>query len=474
MTPGADDRSGPRRDAASFRDPAGFVFHQDGRVRRAVTEYGIEAARAVRATGLITRLIAAGSLLPEEEIATSLQGQPHVRLVLEHPRIPFVSYPYEWPFRALQAAALLHLDIQIEALDAGVMLTDASAYNVQFIGSRPVFIDHLAFRPHREGELWAAHRQFCEQFLHPLLLQHLLGIECHPWYRGRLEGIPGDEVARLLRWRHKVRWNVFTNVVLPARLQRLAGRPAAEGRISRAKMPREGLRQMLSSLRRWIAGMKPRGLDATTWAAYDAAVPETESRAIGAFVEEFVRRRFPALVWDLGCNAGRYCEVALGAGAGYAVGIDSDPGAIDRAFARARERQLSLLPLLMDVVNPSPSQGWRGQERESFVARGRPDALLAIALVHHIAARNVPLDEIVELLTTLAPEGVIGFVPHTDSRARALFKGREDIFRDYTLENFLSLLHARARIVRQQPVLVAGGLQISEQNDRVLIEFSTR
>ena len=473
MRPGADELSGPRRDAASFRDPAGFVFHQDGRVRRAVTEYGIEAARAVRATGLITRLIAAGSLLPEEEIATSLQGEPDVRLVLEHPRIPFVSYPYEWPFRALQAAALLHLDIQIEALDAGVMLTDASAYNVQFIGSRPVFIDHLAFRPHREGELWAAHRQFCEQFLHPLLLQHLLGIEFHPWYRGRLEGIPGEEIARLLRWRHKWSWNVFTNVVLPARLQRLAGRPAVEGRISRAKMPRGGLRQMLSSLRRWIAGMEPQGLDATTWAAYDAAVPETESRAIGAFVEEFVRRRAPALVWDLGCNAGRYCEVALGAGAGYAVGIDSDPGALDRAFARARDRQLSLLPLLMDIVNPSPSQGWRGQERESLVARGRPDALLAIAVIHHIAiARNVPLDEIVGLLTTLAPEGVIGFVPHTDSRARALFKGREDIFRAYTLENFLSLLRARARIVRLQPV--AGGLQASGQGGRVLIEFSTR
>ena len=248
---------------------------------------------------------------------------------------------------------------------------------------------------------------------------------------------------------------------------------------------------MLSSLRRWIAGMKPRGLDATTWAAYDAAVPEEESRAIGAFVEEFVRRRAPALVWDLGCNAGRYCEVALGAGAGYAVGIDSDPGALDRAFARARDRQVSLLPLLMDVVNPSPSQGWRGQERESFVARGRPDALLAIAVVHHIAiARNVPLDEIVGLLTTLAPEGVVGFVPHTDNRARALFKGREDIFRDYTLENFLSLLRTRARIVRQEQLPVAGGLQGSVAGDlqgsvagglqasgdsgRVLIEFSTR
>jgi ribosomal protein L11 methylase PrmA len=454
------------RESASFRDPAGFVFYENGRVRRAVTEYGLPHVRAVRATGLVDRLVAAGWLLPEQEVATSLSDHPEVRLVLEHPRIPFISYPYEWSFRALQAAALLHLDIQIEALDAGVMLTDASAYNVQFVGARPVFIDHLAFRPYRDGELWAAHRQFCEQFVHPLLLQSLLGVPFQPWYRGCLEGISGEDVVRLLKWRHLLRWNVFTNVLLPARLQRLAGRQGVERRIQRARLPKRTLREMLASLRRWLAGLQPRGLDSTTWAEYDAAVPETESRSIAAFVETFVSRASPALLWDLGCNAGRYSETALAAGAGYAIGIDSDAGALERALRRAEERRLSLLPLLVDLVNPSPSQGWRSREREGLLARGRPDALLALAVVHHIAiARNVPLDEIVMLLVSLAPEGVVGFVPHTDERARALFKGREEIFRDYTLDNFLSLIARHARIVAQQQIA---------NSDRVLTAYSQR
>ena len=332
MTTAATVSNEFRRDPASLRDPAGFIFNENGRVRRAVTEYGLPHVRAVRATGLIDRLIAAGSLLPETEIATGLEGRPDVRLVLEHPRLPFVSYPYEWPFRALQAAALLHLDIQLEALDAGVMLTDASAYNVQFIGARPVFIDHLAFRPYVDGELWAGHRQFCEQFLHPLLLQSLFGIEFQPWYRGRLDGVPGADVARLLRWHHKVRWNLLTNVVLPARLQHLAGRPGVERRIARARLSRATLREMLSSLRRWIARLKPRGLESTTWAAYDAQVPEAEQRQIQMFIDEFVRRAAPRLIWDLGCNAGRYSEAALTAGAGYVVGLDSDAGALDRAL----------------------------------------------------------------------------------------------------------------------------------------------
>ena len=450
---------------ASFRDPAGFVFQDEGRIRRAVTEYGLPHAQAVRATGLIDRLISAGLLLDETEVATSLSGRPDVRLVLEHPTLPFVSYPYEWPFRALQAAALVHLDVQIQALDAGVMLTDASAYNIQFVGARPVFIDHLAFRPYRDGELWAAHRQFCEQFLHPLLLQSLFGIEYQSWYRGRLEGIPGEDVARLLRWHHTLRWNVFTHVAAPARLQRLAGRPGVERRISRARLPREGLRSLLSSLRRWIAGLKPRGLDRTTWASYDAEIPELESRTIAGCVDTFVRAAAPRLLWDLGCNAGRYSEAALQAGARYAVGIDSDAGALDRAFTRARDRRLSFLPLLVDLANPSPGQGWRGQERESLVDRGRPDALLALSVVHHIAiARNVPLEEIATLLTTLAPEGVIGFVPNTDRRAQALFHGREDIFRDYTLDKFLALLQRNARIVKQEAV---------PGTERALIWFSS-
>lgn len=439
------------RSPGSLRDPAGFVFEEAGRVRRAVTEYGLPHFRAVRETGLIDRLIASGRLLAEREVGVTLHGRPDVRLVLEHPTLPFLSYPYEWPFRALQAAALLHLDIQIDALDAGVMLTDASAYNVQFIGARPLFIDHLAFRPHRPGELWAAHRQFCEQFLHPLLLQSLVGIEFQPWYRGRIDGIPGGDLVRLLRLRQKLQWNVLANVVAPARLQRFAGRSGAERRIARAAMPKEGLRGLFSSLRRWIARLSPRGIGVTTWAAYDDSVPESESREIMGFVEEFVRRVSPSLLWDLGCNTGRYTEVALRAGARYAVGIDSDPGALDRAFTRARGRGLDLLPLLIDLVNPSPAQGWRGQERAGLFDRGRADALLAIAVLHHIAiARNIPLDEVVELLTAAAGQGIIGFVPPTDERARALFHGREDIFRGYTFDVFLSHLQRRARIVKQQ------------------------
>jgi ribosomal protein L11 methylase PrmA len=255
-------------------------------------------------------------------------------------------------------------------------------------------------------------------------------------------------------------------VLMPARLQGVATRPGTDRRVRGGRLSRAAFRELLSTLRRWIDGLEPRGIESTTWGAYDALVPDRESDSIAAFIREFVGQVAPRMVWDLGCNAGRYSESALGAGAGYVVGIDSDPGAIEQAFRRARERKLRLLSLLVDLVNPSPGQGWLDRERAGLLTREHPDALIAIAVIHHMAiARNIPLEEIVLLLTKLAPDGVVGFVPATDARAAALFRGREDLFHSYSLEHFLSLLQHRARIVRQQPV--PGG-------DRALIWFSTR
>ena len=151
-------------------------------------------------SGVLQSLAAAGRVVAFDEVSRDVLGGEagDPALVLEHPRLPFVSYPYEWPFKALKAAALHHLDIQIDALDGGVALSDASAYNVQFLGAKPIFIDLLSFRRYREGEFWLGHRQFCEQFLNPLLLRALVGVPHNAWYRGSLEGIVSAELSRLL------------------------------------------------------------------------------------------------------------------------------------------------------------------------------------------------------------------------------------------------------------------------------------
>ena len=454
------------RSPASFRDPAGHVFHHGTRVLRTVGLAAAPAYEAIRDRDLLGRWVDRGWLVATTELAG--RDRPDLdrtaRYVLEHARVPFISYPYEWPFGALKAAALLHLDLHRDALDHDVELSDASAYNVQFVGARPVFIDVLSFRPYTEGNYWTGHRQFCHQFLNPLLLRALAGVPHNAWYRGALEGIPTIELNGLLPLSRKLSWNVFSQVTLPARMEarviQRAGTASNAG--PRRPLPRAAYLGMLDQLRRWIARLEPRGQARTIWSGYDKThtYGGDEHAAKQTFVERFVAASKPRLLWDLGCNTGEYAVQALRAGAEMVIGFEADHGALDRAFARAASERLEFLPLFLDAANPSPDQGWNQAERTGLAGRAPADALLALAFEHHLAiGRNVPLDMFLAWLTSLAPRGVVEFVPKTDPTIQKMLAAREDIFTEYTEQAFTTILSGLARI-ELSAVLTATGRRL--------------
>ena len=314
----------------------------------------------------------------------------------------------------------LHLDLHLELLERDLTLSDASAYNVQFQGVRPIFIDVLSIRRYRAGEYWQGHRQFCEQFLNPLLLRALLGVAHNAWYRGSLEGIPTADLARLLPLGKQLSWNVLSQVVLQAKLER---RALARTEQSIAKVRGRGLSKtafagLLAQMRRWIARLRPADRGATVWGDY-ATTPRLRRR--GGCRQAALRRRVRRAAPGPRCCSTSAATPASTrrsrspAGAGRVVGFDFDQQALDRAFMRAEAESLDFLPLFLDALNPSPDQGWRQAERAGFAARARPDALLALAFAHHLAiGRNVPLAQTVAWLTGLAPRGVIEFVPKND------------------------------------------------------------
>jgi ribosomal protein L11 methylase PrmA len=453
----------PLADAGSFRDHSGRIYHAGSDIFRSVSRRAAEDYGHALKSGLIEKLMAEGKLVTTKEVDQRVLTDAGIEttIVLRHQRIPFISYPYEWPFSLLKAAALLHLDIHIEALKHGITLSDASAYNVQFRGIEPVFIDVLSFRRYREGEAWAGHRQFCEQFLNPLLLRSLFGIAHNDWYRGRLEGIGTQELADLLPWWRNSSFNLLTHVTLQARLQRAAAADsgAYTERAKKTSLSKRAHAAILEELRNWIGDLKPLKSKATTWQHYaeQTTYGEKERQAKGRFIAAFCRETRPEMLWDIGCNTGEYAEIALSSGAKRVVGFDYDQGALERAIARAKGKGLDLLPLYQDGANPSPGQGWMGRERRSTQERGGADALIALAFEHHLAiGRNVPLDQLVAWLVALAPKGIIEFVQKSDPTVQQLLALREDIFCDYDAVRFEAALKSKARIVAAEQVSAQG------------------
>ena len=445
----------------SFRDPAGRVFFREGAILRAVYPSGAADYEFVRDAGLHQRLAATGRLLPATEVdRTRLAlAAPEACYVLQHPRLPFISHPYEWSFGALRSAALLQLEIHLEGLDCGVTLSDASAYNCQFRSAEPVFIDHLSFRRYRPGEYWNGYRQFCEQFLNPLLLQALLGLPFQPWYRGSLEGITAGQLVKLLRLRHKLNWRVFLHVVLQARAQVAAEIKRMPPRVTGRSLHPEAFRGLIRQLRSWVLHLHPLQPPRSVWGHYsqEHTYSDAEAGAKASFVRTAVGAASPAMLWDLGCNTGAYSQLALGSGAQLVIGFESDPLALETAFDLAKQKGLAFVPLYADLANPSPNQGWAQGERAGLVERAPADFILALAFVHHLAiARNIPLPDLIPWLVRLAPRGVVEFVDKSDPTVQKMLALREDIFRDYTIDHFEAQLGRHARITRTTRVSDSG------------------
>lgn len=451
------------RDAGSFRDPSGTVLVSADRVFRTVTPFAAAEYEATRRTGIVDELATAGLVVEERPVGKEVLGElgEGASYVVEHPKLRFISYPYEWGFHALKDAALLHLDVHLRCLERGVTLSDASAYNIQFRGAAPVFIDTLSFRPYREGEIWTAHRQFCDHFLNPLLLRALLGIPHNAWYRGHMEGIPVEHLASALPFKAKLSWNVLKHVIVHSLLEKSSanGNGAAAGAVGEVRLPLAAFRRMLTGLRDWVSTLEPKDRRKSVWQDYAQAnsYSSDEARNKAQFVAEFASATRPGLLWDLGCNSGEYSKVALAAGAAMCIGFDFDVGALEAAYLRAKAEKLDLLPLHLDATNPSPSQGWAQHERKGMHERGPADAVLALAFVHHLAvAKNVPLDYVVDWLTGLARSGIIEFVQKEDPMVHELLRLREDIFSDYCELNFERALRARARIRKVVQVSATG------------------
>lgn len=420
------------RSTASFRDPSGFVYFQDGEPYRQVNPIYSDNYKQLN-SGLLKELWGEGLLIPHQEISSAADGS----VVIKPEKINFISYPYEWCFGQLKAAALLTLDIAIRAVAHNMILKDATAYNVQFIAGRPVFIDTLSFEKYVEGSPWPAYRQFCQHFLAPLLLFRK-DPRLSQLSRNFIDGIPLDLASGLLPFSSRFSLSTQMHVHLHARAQKKYSVSAAAPNVKSVRINRNGLLGLLHNLKSFVGSLSW-DLPDTEWGDYysDTNYSDTSFQYKKTIVEAFLRE-IPdrQLAADVGGNTGVFSRV-IAEHSGYVISADIDPVAVEKNYQQTLVDKKNILPLIIDLTNPSPAIGWNNSERDSFLKRHKPGFVMALALIHHLAiSNNLPLADIAACFSGVSPYLIIEFVPKEDSQVQKLLKTRVDIFPDYNVRGF--------------------------------------
>jgi len=425
-------------EASSFRDLHGFIYYLDGVPFRQINKEHEPHYTRLLESGLYDELVDAQWLVPHKEVEPDrLPGISAYKTIQPEP-IPFISYPYEWCFSALKDAAILTLNIQKKALDFGMTLRDASAYNIQFLGGRPIFIDTLSLGVLDENEPWGAYKQFCQHFLAPLLLTSRRDPHLSQLCITALDGIPLGLARTLLAHHGYLNWGAFLHIVLHSRCEDYYRVRFVKTASHKRRFGDRAFRGLIESLTSAVNNLRLKQ-NKSEWSSYTA---ESQSYSDASLehktqtVKNFLARCHPREVWDLGANTGVFSRIACQAGA-RVITFDQDPYCVEANYLQCKSQSLDILPLVLNLANPSPAIGWQNQERRSFLQRASADTVLALALVHHLAiSNNLPLPMLADFFAAICLWLIIEFIPKDDPKVQLLLNNREDIFPNYTLEEF--------------------------------------
>jgi ribosomal protein L11 methylase PrmA len=445
------------RSPSSFRDPSGFVFKRGENVFRQVNRSYKDAYELLMRGGLYDRLIQDDLLISHEDLGPSGAITPEAHTILKPKQLDVLSFPYEWSFSQLKDAAIATLRTQQAALKENMILKDASAYNIQFSKGKPVFIDTLSFDPYKEGTPWVAYKQFCQHFLAPLALAAHVDIRLLNLMKIHIDGIPLDLASSLLPFKTKLSPGLLLHIHVHAKSQQKyadSGRTDTKA-LAAKSFSKNALNGLIENLKSTVERLewKP---PATEWGDYysDTNYSETsfedKKRLVKTFVDAIPGK--PRIIWDLGANTGVFSRCIGENRACQVVAADIDPVAVEKNYREVvRSGEDNILPLCLDLTNPSPGIGWGNSERAAFFERQTADAIVALALIHHLAlSNNVPLEKVANLFAKSAPYLIIEFVPKSDSQVKRLLATRADIFPDYTVDGFKKAFSSVYEIVREE------------------------
>jgi hypothetical protein len=432
-------------DSGSFRDPSGFIFQNNNQTYRAIAPSYFDNFKRLCDSGLYNSLTSKNKLIKHTHEANYLPEQFTNYKVIKPENIPFISYPYEWCFSQLKDIALLTLSIQIESLKHGMILKDASAFNVQFLNGKPIFIDTLSFEKYVEGTPWIAYRQFCQHFLAPLALIAYKGEALSKLSQVFLDGIPLELTSSLLTKRSYLNSGIASHIHIHSKIKFKAEKKNTSGKkigLSKKQLFNiiEHLEHTVSSLN--LASQKSQWNNYVFENSYTEEAKDKKAKIISSWLDTIK----PKTIWDMGCNTGFYSVLAA-KHCDYLISMDADHLCIDALYNSINKTTTNILPLVIDLANPSPAIGWENRERSTLTQRGKPDLILALALVHHLRITfGITFNMIAKLFADKGKWLIVEYVPKEDIQVKEMLLNRADIFSDFNPESFTAAFEKHFQI----------------------------
>jgi len=447
-------KSANGRILSSYRDPSGHVFFENNQLFRRINKCYLNTYYQARDSGLLQELVQKHLLIGHDDVEEHNGDDSHI--IIRPKMVPFISYPYEWCFSQMKDAALVTLEIQRIAVSYGFSLKDAHGFNIQFDGGLPLLIDTLSFE-HWDNTPWEAYRQFCEAFLIPLALMRYQSPYLNALLAKFLNGIPLEIGSKLLPFRSKLSIWLLLHIHLHAgRKNAIEGKGNACKELIRPQknFNMKSMQGLCMSLTKAVQALKCPNVDSIWDTYYQSNICSKEALEMKVqFIREIVEKKCPPVVWDLGCNTGKFSILAA-KNSGIVVAIDGDMARIERLYQQCKEEKIrNIYPLQMDLTNPSSAIGWELKERMSLFERGGCDLALALALIHHLCiSANVPLDYVARFLARVSKQLIIEFVPKNDPQVKILLSSRKDIFSNYNIDAFELAFKTYFRIIQSEQI----------------------
>lgn len=412
-----------------FKDQSGFIFKNNDELYTQINQCHREDFDFLMSSNLYRSLVSRELLIPHKEADLIVDMLECYKIIKPKP-LPLISYPYEWSFSQLKDAALLTLFIQKTALNYGMSLKEASAFNIQFLNNKPIFTDILSFEKYRKYSSWAAYRQFCENFLAPLALMAYKDIRLNELLKSHLEGIPLDLASSILKSPAKFNFSVQTHIHMQAKSQKHYE--------NKTNISLLGLKALISSLEFAINSIKLPESD-TLWASYQSNSNYSDAffKVKHDIIREYIKLLKPDSVLDLNSNVGEYSRIASERGI-FTIAADADPLAVEHNYLIAKKnKERNTLPILLDLVSPSPAIGWANKQCEAFSKRVYADTVMAMGFIHQLSiTHNLPFENTADFFAQRGKSLIIEFIPKADPKVQKLLVGKKDSFNNYNCESF--------------------------------------